>query len=90
MIGSVGGNPFAAQTQASSALKPGDAQQQNANDKLKSASESDDTSASAETPSSDLNTSGTLKADSAEHAYDSGGISSSRGDQRGMLLDVSA
>lgn len=91
MIGSVGGNPFATQTQAYSALKPGVVEQENPNDKLKPASEDEDSSTlnKAAPSSSDLNTSGVMKADSAERSYDSGGITS-RGDQRGMLLDVSA
>lgn len=91
MIGSVGGNPFATQTQAYSALKPGIAEQENPNDKLKPASDDTDSSPVEKAAlSSDLKTSGPLKADASERAYDSGGISSRGNEQRGMLLDVSA
>lgn len=86
MIGSVGGNPFATQIQAYSALKPGIEQQENSNDKLKPASETQESPFAPSTKE----TSGDLKTGASERSYDSGGITARGNEQRGMLLDVSA
>lgn len=85
-IGTIGGNPLPSQLQAYGGVKPADSQQQNPNDKLKPASETNETAASASaTPTS--GESRGIKADTSERAYDSGGVSANGG-QRGGTLDI--
>lgn len=81
MIGSVGGNPLAAQMQAYNAPRQGEAQQQARNDRLEAASDAK--------VARDSRQSEEVKEARAERSYDEGG-GASRAEQRGMLLDVSA